>query len=945
MSFSDEMTKELEKLRKKQREIDGLTIESPYAGGNGHPQSNDIAPPVTFDEFLNNMGTPEEIAEWQAKKAKREKEKKKSGGWFDSGAFSDGKWDPGDLTKTILGTGLDIATEAFEGVAKIGFGLGEGISKNIIAPIADRTGNDELADTIRENVKNGVVSKAYDDFMKPVDDVADSNSLLGNKSEGLTQTVSRMYALGNIGNAAKALGLGAKGASVLTTSITFNNSYVSGLQEAYKSGATDEEAEVYGIISGIAEAGSEMIFGGLGKSFNALGYGKGLSSADDMLAKKVTSKMKGTIAKNFTQFAVKAGAEGLEEVIAGFGQALGKKATYMSEEDFAKILDDENLFEQFVMGALVSGGMQSGYLPGTSEGSLRGANKSGKDFITGLNANEQAVIDKEFNNRVAEAEKNGKLSSKDKNKIYDDIIKALEKGDISTDVIEEVLGGDTYKSYQDTVKSEDALKAEFDELRKVKASESTLEQNDRYNELKKQLEELKTTSERDFLQKKYKNEAYELAKGTKLEESYNERTRRGQAFTADVTKYNEKQRPIVQKAIDSGILNNTNKTHDFVDLVARIAGDKGVDFDFLNNAKLKESGFALDGVTVNGYFDANTKSIGINLNSAKALNTVVGHEITHVLEGTELQKAVTEYAKTKGEYQSRRDTLAELYKNVENADIDAELTADLVGDYLFTDADFVNNLSANHRNVFQKIYDEVKYLCKIATAGSKEARQLEKVKKTFEDAFRAETKNTAQEGGVRYSLNEFEDGQRFVSVETDQNLFDNLSTKEQTDLATKIIKERYQGKVIGIDNRAFVNGKTADEYTHPAKHLDSDIYEAKMRASTELDNLMDAGFNFRNDSDGKFGHTHSDVTGGFDYFDAIFKVGGEYYQGVINIKNINRGKLLKDITQIRNITQDVTSRYGSNPSYAFLRDASMNSISQNSEKSIENAKKSLSAQN
>ena len=127
-----------------------------------------------------------------------------------------------------------------------------------------------------------------------------------------------------------------------------------------------------------------------------------------------------------------------------------------------------------------------------------------------------------------------------------------------------------------------------------------------------------------------------------------------------------------------------------------------------------------------------------------------------MLEGTklysELQKAVTEYAKTKGEYQSRRDALAELYKNIENADIDAELTADLVGDYLFTDAEFVNNLSANHRNVFQKIYDEVKYLCKIATAGSKEARQLEKVKKTFEDAFRAETKNTAQEGGVKYAI-------------------------------------------------------------------------------------------------------------------------------------------------------------------------------------------------
>ena len=92
---------------------------------------------------------------------------------------------------------------------------------------------------------------------------------------------------------------------------------------------------------------------------------------------------------------------------------------------------------------------------------------------------------------------------------------------------------------------------------------------------------------------------------------------------------------------------------------------------------------------------------------------------------------------------------------MEGADIEEELTADLVGDYLFTDADFVNRLSTENRNVFQQIYDEIKYLCKVVTAGSKEARQLEKAKKIFEDAFRAEAKNTVTEDGVlKYSLSD-----------------------------------------------------------------------------------------------------------------------------------------------------------------------------------------------
>ncbi len=136
---------------------------------------------------------------------------------------------------------------------------------------------------------------------------------------------------------------------------------------------------------------------------------------------------------------------------------------------------------------------------------------------------------------------------------------------------------------------------------------------------------------------------------------------------------------------------------------------------------------------------------------------MVGHEITHVLEGTELynelQSAITEYAKSKGDYQGRFDALTELYKDIEGADIDAELTADLVGDYLFTDADFVQRLSTEHRGVFQKLFDEIKHLCKLATAGTKEARELEKVKKLFEDTYRTETKNPTADGGVKYSLN------------------------------------------------------------------------------------------------------------------------------------------------------------------------------------------------
>ena len=89
------------------------------------------------------------------------------------------------------------------------------------------------------------------------------------------------------------------------------------------------------------------------------------------------------------------------------------------------------------------------------------------------------------------------------------------------------------------------------------------------------------------------------------------------------------------------------------------------------------------------------------------------------------------------------------YKDADNTAVNQELTADLVGDYVFTDADFVNSLYAGDRTVFEKVYDEVKYLSRVVSAGSKEGRQLEKVKKKFADAYRVESKNQT---GTKYSL-------------------------------------------------------------------------------------------------------------------------------------------------------------------------------------------------
>ncbi len=743
MSFNDDYLKlrkkRLEEQQKKQKNAPFVFESGPYQ--NATLTADDIAP-------VKNQNT---VVIDDA----RDIGKKNTGsGLFKAGTFADG-YQFGDITKAKLGTVADVVLGIVQGVAGIGEGLGD-LAMYGVAGVQDLVGNDDDAERLRKATQEDIIAPLFDSLRKKTN--IDDTSLLGDFGYGIAQGVGQVGAIIATGGAGSAAGLGTVGTSALTTGMIGASSMGSGMSEAYKSGATDEEALAYGAMSGVIDAGTEMIFGGLGKSVKAIGVSKGISSLDDVFAKKISSKISSQFFQNAAEYGIKAGAEGFEEFLAGLGSAAAKKLTYMSEEELSQLVEDENLLEQFVAGTIVSGIVQSGDLVKST--------KQGRDFITNFSANEETVIEKVYNDRVAEAEQDGtKLTNKEKNKLYEQVQEDMRKGYISTDDIESVLGGETYKSYKDTIDSEDAILKEFDEL--GKKQNATLAEQSRYAELQAQVKEIKSNSNRNNLKSQLSEEVYNSVKEKDfyLAESYNERARRGTSFEADLSQYDDKTAEVVKRAIDSGILNNTRRTHEFVDMVAKISADKGVLFDFTNNEKLKESGFAVDGASINGYVTKD--GITVNINSSKAQNSIVGHEITHVLEGTdfytELQTAIFEYAKSKKDYEGRRKSLEELYKNVEDADIDAELTADLVGDYLFTDADFINNLSTKHRNVFQKIYDEIKYLLKIATKGSKEARELEKVKRAFDKAYRA---NGNTNEGTKYSLSD-SDGKQLTKEQSE----------------------------------------------------------------------------------------------------------------------------------------------------------------------------------
>lgn len=536
-----------------------------------------------------------------------------------------------------------------------------------------------------------------------------------------------------------------------------------------------------------------------------------------------------------------------------------------------------------------------------------------------LTDNEQKVIDKEVERRIAEKEADEtKVTLKEKKAIIEQVQKDLEKGYISIDTIESTLGGETYNSYKSIVDQESKLQEEIKKLEEMPNAQITVKQNERLQEARKQLEELQQNSNKTQLKDQLSKEVQELIKNDKLSESYNEKSRRSQTFETDVSKYDAKQQATIQKAIDSGILNNTNRTHEFVDMIAKISADKGVSFDFTDNKKLKESGFALEGKNVNGYIkDGN---ITLNVNSAKALNKVVGHEITHVLEGSdlyaELQEAVKAYATTKGEYKSKLEAITKLYEGVEGANVEQELTADLIGEYLFTDEAFVQQLSSQNRNIFQKIYDEIKYLCKVVSSGSKEAKQLEKVKRTFERAYEKNEK-------ILYDINPIKKVGQSVKSDTSPTTYSISQNQQKTTENQKLSL----GDDIAPTGKWNVKG--SDIVLDDSTPIRKDIAPAQQTQSTEEENIPTMEETVKTESENtKFSRKeyHNSI---IENFKEKFKEKGFDFDSVLN-----KAKNKSTFSSVDNTPQRFMEKTLGYKEGQILSDLTVNQTAQNESKAI-----------
>ena len=167
----------------------------------------------------------------------------------------------------------------------------------------------------------------------------------------------------------------------------------------------------------------------------------------------------------------------------------------------------------------------------------------------------------------------------------------------------------------------------------------------------------------------------------------------------------------------------------------------------------------------------------------------------------------------------------------------------------------------------------------------------------------------------RYSIEVTDDGYKYVNVDVEQAQFDGKSLEEKRALAKKVILDKFARNIIGYKEGAPVVGtaRGAKEYAYADKrYYTKEAKNAKMRASTELDSLLDVSKFIEHSDYEEVKERHPEAVGGFDQYKILFKVGDDWYVGIVNVMNQENVRTLYDITKIRSIDQnEISTEVGS----------------------------------
>lgn len=902
--------------------------------------------------------------------------------------FKDG-YQVGDISKTVLGTLTDLTQDAAAGILQP-FESGIDIVANLIATGQTKLGFNEAANRTREfanqnlsanisekianattpgvlyNIINGTPQKIFnpaeieydknknfienykEGFKKAyltksneqeyehssasgeiTDEIVSliasniSKSGISKKMENLTGTKeignSKLGATINGGN----IGITISGRTLNLPTFAFTGGMASGLQEANeKENISEIERWTKGISGGIIESTTEGLFGLLGVGGNEL---------TDAWGEKAAQQFSSKAGKMLAKTGVSASGEAIEEFLSYAGNFLVDNgiidklgnADFKNEWNWGEV--GEQMALAFVSSTLTSGGeslLQSNSAIQAAEEQL-GRKLTSKEKADVTQASIEGTIQEKLNqiNKYTDNE----------NKVYEKLVNDKVNNELKNSTIEQ--------EYSKRVDEQEKMLArdltEQEKLQVQKEVEEAFDKNEisvesgidskKRKEIEEQVKEDLQNGKIDTKQiREILGENTDISKDTLLQNSYIQEQRKSQVYVYEKTESAPKN-AVMESAVNAN-MNNTEISRNLINYVAKVSEDTGVAYRFVNNEQLKELGYSKENKIINGVVSKDGV-VYLNSQSKEAINYVLGHETTHLLENTkeytELQDLVLDYAKQTGIYEETMNSIKETYSDIleTSEQFTNELTSELTSRLLFTDENFINQLSVKQPNVFQKIYDYIKHMIKMTTSGSEEAKQLEKIKYNFEKAYRQVNKQTNNKLKDKFSIQN-NNGNKYIKIDTDQKVFDGIDKKDYNQIAKMYMQDYLKGKTILNENdNANIGRKGINKYTNPNQQ--TKYLSEKMQLTPELKNVLEIAEKV---SEG----TPTKDTAKFpnwEYYKFRFEIDGKQFEGLINIGVDKEGN--KHFYEINKIHTTSNSYVSTNKSSST--DSIKNSITSQSE--------------
>ncbi|RGD73814.1 LPD38 domain-containing protein [Anaerofustis stercorihominis] len=346
----------------------------------------------------------------------------------------------------------------------------------------------------------------------------------------------------------------------------------------------------------------------------------------------------------------------------------------------------------------------------------------------------------------------------------------------------------------------------------------------------------------------------------------------------------------------------------------------------------------------NGYISGDT--VVINVNSDKSFIFTFGHELTHYIKSKSDKsyqsfiKVADKIIKGNSKYREQKVKTESIYKEAiesgrivlnenENTEdyIHEEVIADFVGNVVFRNdekamrAIVKEDISTAQRIVefFKSIHDTLKKVSK-GEKGYKEAIQILKAEKAFNkaigeirgiNALIGKDTNKAQnslnktaeeisEGkkttDIKYSIQSDKDGNKYVKIDTDQDIFEGIAKKDYSKIAKMYMQDYLRGEtVLSKDDKAIIGRKGINKYTNPGKR--QFLFDKKMRLTPELKNVLKIAKKIEESDASKANSKYKN----WEYYNFKFSIDDKNFSGIINIGIDENGN--KHFYEINNIKE------------------------------------------